>query len=156
MAYTGAIGVDDRELVGVLDTAHALGALVTSHCEHGEAVVALQNRLFARGLTEPRWHARSRPSYLEGEATNRVIQLARAAGEGRNGHDAHPHETQPIYIVHLTAKESMDAVYRARAEGQKVLVEITKIDDRGKLSLAPVTEGDEGASSADDAEGDDD
>ncbi len=123
MAYTGAIGVDDRELVGVLDTAHALGALVTSHCEHGEAVVALQNRLYERGLTEPRWHAKSRPSYVEGEATNRVIQLARAAGEGRNGHDAHPHEAQPIYIVHLTAKESMDAVYRARAEGQRVLVE---------------------------------
>jgi dihydropyrimidinase len=123
MAYTGAIGVDDRELVGVLDTAHELGALVTSHCEHGEAVVALQNRLVERGLTEPRWHAKSRPSYVEGEATNRVIQLARAAGEGRNGHDAHPHEAQPIYIVHLTAKESMDAVYRARAAGQRVLVE---------------------------------
>jgi polyribonucleotide nucleotidyltransferase len=40
--------------------------------------------------------------------------------------------------------------------GQKVLVEITKIDDRGKLSLAPVVEGEEGASSAggDDGDGD--
>ena len=41
MAYRGAIGVDDVELVQVLDTAHSLGALVTSHCEHGDAVVAL-------------------------------------------------------------------------------------------------------------------
>jgi dihydropyrimidinase len=123
MAYRGAIGVDDVELVGVLDTAHALGALVTSHCEHGDAVVALQTRLFERGLTEPKWHAASRPSYLEGEATNRVIQLARAAGDGRNGHAAHPHEAQPVYIVHLTCQESMDAVYRARQQGQKVLVE---------------------------------
>jgi polyribonucleotide nucleotidyltransferase len=31
--------------------------------------------------------------------------------------------------------------------GQKIQVEITKIDDRGKLSLAPVVEGEEGASS---------
>jgi polyribonucleotide nucleotidyltransferase len=38
--------------------------------------------------------------------------------------------------------------------GQKVLVEITKIDDRGKLSLAPVLEGD-AAAAADDAEGED-
>jgi polyribonucleotide nucleotidyltransferase len=30
--------------------------------------------------------------------------------------------------------------------GQKIQVEITKIDDRGKLSLAPVVEGEEGAS----------
>jgi polyribonucleotide nucleotidyltransferase len=28
--------------------------------------------------------------------------------------------------------------------GQKVLVEIAKIDDRGKLSLVPVVEGEEG------------
>lgn len=123
MAYRGAIGVDDVELIGVLDTAHDLGALVTSHCEHGDAVVALQNRLAERGLKEPKWHAASRPSYLEGEATNRVIQLARAAGDARNGHQATAAETQPIYIVHLTCKESMDAVYRARQVGQPVLVE---------------------------------
>lgn len=123
MAYRGAIGVDDIELLGVLDTAHDLGALVTTHCEHGDAVVALQTRLAERGLKEPKWHAASRPSYLEGEATNRVIQLARAAGDARNGHQATAAETQPIYIVHLTCKESMDAVYRARQVGQQVLVE---------------------------------
>ena len=33
--------------------------------------------------------------------------------------------------------------------GQKLQVEITKIDDRGKLSLAPVVEGEEGAAAAD-------
>ncbi|MFT3711316.1 MAG: dihydropyrimidinase [Archangium sp.] len=123
MAYRGAIGVDDVELVQVMDTAHSLGALVTSHCEHGDAVVALQTRLFNRGKTDPLAHAHSRPAYLEGEATNRVIQLARVASDGRNGHIASPKEAQPVYIVHLTCKESMDAVYRARHEGQKVLVE---------------------------------
>jgi dihydropyrimidinase len=123
MAYRGAIGVDDVELVQVLDTAHQLGALVTSHCEHGDAVVALQKRLFDRGHTGPLAHPASRPSYLEGEATNRVIQLARVASDGRNGHLAKASDAQPVYIVHLTAKESMDAVYRARQEGQKVLVE---------------------------------
>lgn len=123
MAYRGAIGVDDVELIGVLDTAHALGALVTSHCEHGDAVVALQNRLAERGLLTPKYHAQSRPSYLEGEATNRVINLALAASDGRNGHPAKPHEAQPVYIVHLTSREAMDAVYAARKRGQKVLVE---------------------------------
>ena len=34
--------------------------------------------------------------------------------------------------------------------GQKIQVEITKIDDRGKLSLAPVVEGEEGASNESD------
>jgi polyribonucleotide nucleotidyltransferase len=36
--------------------------------------------------------------------------------------------------------------------GQKLQVEITKIDDRGKLSLGPVVEGEEGASAADDSD----
>jgi polyribonucleotide nucleotidyltransferase len=33
--------------------------------------------------------------------------------------------------------------------GQKIQVEISKIDDRGKLSLSPVVEGEEGAAEAD-------
>ena len=110
MAYTGAIGVDDDEMIGVIDTAASLGALVTAHCEHGLAVQALQRKLVAQGKTSPRYHAESRPSWVEGEATNRAIMLAKCAG-------------QPIYIVHLTCKESMDAVYRARQEGQHVMVE---------------------------------
>lgn len=110
MAYTGAIGVDDDEFIGVIDTAADLGALVTAHCEHGLAVQALQRKLVAQGKTAPRYHAESRPSWVEGEATGRAIMLARCAG-------------QPIYIVHLTCRESLDAVYRARQEGQLVYVE---------------------------------
>lgn len=110
MAYTGAIGVDDDEMIGVIDTAASLGALVTAHCEHGLAVQALQRKLVAQGKTAPRYHAESRPSWVEGEATNRAIMLAKCAG-------------QPIYIVHLTCKESMDAVIRARQDGQLVYVE---------------------------------
>jgi dihydropyrimidinase len=110
MAYTGAIGVDDDEMIGVIDTAASLGALVTAHCEHGLAVQALQRKLLAQGKRLPRHHAESRPSWVEGEATNRAIMLAKCAG-------------QPIYIVHLTCKESMDAVVRARQDGQLVYVE---------------------------------
>ena len=110
MAYTGAIGVDDDELIGIIDTAGSLGALVTTHCEHGLAVQSLQRKLLAQGKTAPKYHPRSRPTWVEGEATHRAITLARCSG-------------QPIYIVHLTCKESMDAVIRARSEGVTVFVE---------------------------------
>jgi dihydropyrimidinase len=110
MAYTGAIGVDDQELIEVIDTAKKLNALVTVHCEHGLAVQKLQKKLVAEGKTGPRYHAESRPSWIEGEATNRAIVLAKCANE-------------PIYVVHLTCKEALDAVQRARAEGQLVYVE---------------------------------
>ncbi|MEZ4454251.1 MAG: dihydropyrimidinase [Nannocystaceae bacterium] len=110
MAYIGAIGVDDDELIGVIDTAGSLGALVTTHCEHGLAVQSLQRKLVAAGKLTPKYHPMSRPSWVEGEATNRAITLARCSG-------------QPIYIVHLTCRESMDAVIRARQEGVMVFVE---------------------------------
>ena len=56
----------------------------------------------------------------------------------------------------LAGGKRVENVEDVLSVGQKVLVEITKIDDRGKLSLAPVTEGEEGASSAEGDEGDDD
>jgi dihydropyrimidinase len=110
MAYKGAIGVDDIELINVMETAKDLGALVTVHAEHGDAVVALQKKLIREGKTAPRYHAESRPAPIEGEATNRAIMLARITGE-------------PIYIVHLTCREALDAVREARARGQMVMAE---------------------------------
>ncbi len=51
MAYRGAIGVDDPELIQVMEAAKGLGALVTVHAEHGDAVVALQKKLLKEGKT---------------------------------------------------------------------------------------------------------
>lgn len=110
MAYRGAIGVDDPELIQVMQAAKGLGALVTVHAEHGDAVVALQKKLIKEGKTHPRYHAQSRPAPIEGEATGRAIMLARMIGE-------------PIYIVHLTCKEALSAVIEARGRGQVVMAE---------------------------------
>jgi dihydropyrimidinase len=110
MAYRGAIGVDDTEMIGVMETAKKLNALVTAHCENGEMVVALQNKLYGEGKIEPKYHAQSRPAPLEGEATGRAIMLARMTGV-------------PLYVVHVTAKEAVEEIDRARARGQLVFGE---------------------------------
>ena len=110
MAYKGAVGVDDTELVEVMRTAKDLGAMVSAHCEHGDLVLQLQQKLFDEGLTTPKYHAQSRPSYVEGEATHRAIVLAGAVG-------------CPVYIVHVTAKESLEAIIKARNNGQTVFGE---------------------------------
>lgn len=110
MAYKGAIGIDDRELFKVMAKAKELGALVTAHCEHGDAVVELQQRYVKQKLLTPKYHALSRPPEVEGDATARAIMLARLNGE-------------PVYIVHLTCIEALDAVRAARARGQVVFAE---------------------------------
>lgn len=107
MAYRGAIGVDDPELIEVMRTARELGALVTVHAEHGDMVVELQTKLHAEGHTAPRYHALSRPSPVEGEATSRAIMLSKLS-------------ESPVYIVHVTCKEAVHSIAHARENGQEV------------------------------------
>ena len=51
----------------------------------------------------------------------------------------------------LAGGKRVENVEDVLSVGQKVLVEITKIDDRGKLSLAPVLEGEDGAAASEEA-----
>ena len=80
MAYKGALMVDDDTLFRTMEVAAQTGALVMVHAENGDAIDILVRQALAAGNTDPVWHARTRPPELEGEATNRAIQLARIAG----------------------------------------------------------------------------
>ncbi len=107
MAYRGAIGVEDPELIEVMKCARDLNALVTVHAEHGDMVVELQNKLFNAKLREPKYHALSRPPSVEGEATARAIMLSRM-------------NESSLYVVHVTCEPSVRAIARAREQGQTV------------------------------------
>ena len=106
MAYKGAIMIDDGELYQVMQNAAKLGAVVTVHAENGEAVWNLQRELKANGDLGPEFHPVSRPSSVEGEATNRALMMARLHGA-------------TAYIVHMTCREAVEALVRAKLEGQK-------------------------------------
>jgi dihydropyrimidinase len=102
MAYKGAIMVDDETLFKVMQVAADTGALVMVHAENGDAIDVLVKKALAEGKTEPKWHAATRPPITEAEATNRAIQLARVAGA-------------PLYVVHVSCKEAIEPIERARA-----------------------------------------
>lgn len=105
MAYKGALMLDDAALYQVMQQAAKLGAVVTVHAENGDAVFALQKELVAAGKLGPEFHPVSRPSAVEGEATGRALMMARLHGT-------------TAYIVHMTCKESMHALERAKLDGQ--------------------------------------
>jgi dihydropyrimidinase len=107
MAYKGALMVDDETLFRTMEVAAETGALVMVHAENGDAIDVLVENALAAGHTEPRYHALTRPPELEGEATNRAIQLARIAGS-------------PLYVVHVSCKEAVDPIARAREAGWNV------------------------------------
>jgi len=111
MAYKGAIMADDEILVNSFSRAIELGAIVTCHAENGELVYNLQQKIYDMGITGPEGHPLSRPPEVEGEAANRAIRIAEVLGV-------------PIYLVHNSCRQSLEAITRARNEGQRVYGEV--------------------------------
>jgi len=107
MAYKNVLQVDDETLFRAMEVAAASGALVMVHAENGDAIDVLVREALARGDTAPIHHALTRPPELEGEATNRAIQLARIAGS-------------PLYVVHVTCRQAVEPIRRARDQGWSV------------------------------------
>ncbi|MEA3358367.1 MAG: dihydropyrimidinase [Thermodesulfobacteriota bacterium] len=110
LAYKGALMIDDGSLFQVLRKSKEAGALVMVHAENGDIIDITVKDLLAQGKTEPKHHALSRPPEAEAEATGRAIAIAQMAGA-------------PIYIVHLTCRESLDKVKEARDKGFPALAE---------------------------------
>ncbi len=111
MAYKNAIMCDDETLVNSFKRSLELGAMPTVHAENGELVYLLQQAVVEQGILGPEGHPLSRPPIVEGEAANRAIAIANVLGV-------------PIYIVHVSCRESAEAIARARATGQRVYGEV--------------------------------
>jgi dihydropyrimidinase len=107
MAYKNAIMADDETLVKSFTRALELGAIPTVHAENGELVFQLQQDLLKKGIRGPAAHPLSRPPEVEAEAATRAIAIANVLGT-------------PVYIVHVSCAESLEAITRARAKGQRV------------------------------------
>ncbi|MCA9538525.1 MAG: dihydropyrimidinase [Myxococcales bacterium] len=111
MAYKNAIMADDETLVNSFSRARELGALCTVHAENGELVFRLQKEIYEKGIHGPEGHPLSRPPEVEGEAANRAIRIAEVLGV-------------PLYLVHTSCIDALEAVTRARLEGQRVFAEV--------------------------------
>src|SRR5213595_2659157 len=107
MAYKGALMVDDETLFRTMEVAAETGALIMVHAENGDVIDVLVKQALEAGNTDPLYHALTRPPEAEGEATNRAIQLARLAG-------------CPLYVVHVTCREAVEPIARARDRGWDV------------------------------------
>ena len=109
-AYPGVFFSDDGAIFRAMQQTGKNGGLIMMHAENGLAIDVIAADTVAAGTTDPIGHGLARYSVLEGEATNRVIRLAQAA-------------KVPVYIVHLSAREALDAVRMARDEGLPAFAE---------------------------------
>ncbi|NIZ03581.1 dihydropyrimidinase [Thalassospira lucentensis] len=100
----------DDEILDTLDAAKNTGALVMVHCENEDAIRFLIGQHEAAGEFSAKSHATTRPIAAEREATHRALSLAEIVDT-------------PIVIVHVSNREAMEEIERARVRGSKVIGE---------------------------------
>lgn len=103
-------GVKDGVFYQLLCKSREYGALIGVHAENNELVNTLTEKYISEGKTEAWYHYMSRPEFVEGEADERAISLAKAAGAA-------------LYIVHLANKQGVEAVTKAKDEGYEIYAE---------------------------------
>ena len=123
-AYPGVFYSDDGAIYRAMQQTAKNGGLIMMHAENGMAIDVVAADTVAEGTTDPIGHGLARKPVFEGEATNRVIRLAEAAGV-------------PVYIVHLSARDALEEVREARDRGSKAFAEtcpqylFLSLDDMG-------------------------
>ena len=123
-AYPGVFFSPDDHIFRAMKQTEKNGGLILMHAENGPVIDVIAADLVANGTTDPIGHGLARHPGLEGEATNRCIRLAEAAGA-------------PVYFVHLSSRDALEAVSAARHRGSPVWAEtcpqylLLSLDDLG-------------------------
>jgi dihydropyrimidinase len=110
MAYPNVLMIDDGLMFKVMHKAGMLNALCCVHAENGSVIDIVVARMVAEGKTAPHYHAHSRSTKAEAEATHRAIAIADMAGAA-------------VYIVHLSNEDSLRELKHAQARGVHALAE---------------------------------
>ena len=110
MAYKGALMIDDRQMVALMNEVKQQGGMVTTHATNGDMIDYLVAKHRAEGKLSPLYHYLSQPEVTEAEASGRFADMANYTG-------------CPVYIVHLTCEGALNAVRQATRRNQKIFVE---------------------------------
>ena len=101
---------DDDYICQAMDLVSAGGGVLQLHCESGNIIEYLENKLIAEGHTHPTDFPAACPDWAEEEAINRAIQMGAAT-------------RCPTYVVHLSTQLGLERIKRAQGLGQPVWTE---------------------------------
>lgn len=101
----------DEEILKFFEVAKKLDMVVAVHAENHAMLEYLKNKFKKTNKLSPIYHAYSRPGIVEGEAVNRLIQLADLIGFSK------------LYLVHISSKEAIEQIELAKKKGKKFYVE---------------------------------
>jgi dihydropyrimidinase len=110
MAYKGALMIDDRQMIGLMQEVKKHGGLVTVHATNGDMIDYLIAKHRAEGKLSPLYHYLSQPEVTESEATGRFSDLAAYTGVN-------------AYVVHMTCEGALNQIRRIGSENKLVHAE---------------------------------
>lgn len=110
MAYKGALMIDDRQMIGLMEEVKKHGGLINVHATNGDMIDYLIAKHKEEGKLSPLYHYLSQPEITEAEASERFVDMTSYTG-------------CPGYIVHLTCEGALNAVRNATKRNQKIFVE---------------------------------
>lgn len=110
MAYKNSIGLNDDVLFKVMKTVKNAGGILTVHAEMGDDIEELRTKFAEQGNLSPEFHALSRPNRTEAEAVKKVIEFSEKTN-------------CPVYIVHVSTKESVEYIKLAQKKELKIFAE---------------------------------
>ncbi len=105
-----AMKLNDGEIYAALKHMAALDCIAGVHCENYDLLQRRVEELHGAGVFAPAGHPLSRPNVVEAEAVARLMRIAQLAGA-------------PVWVVHLSTREGLEEILRARARGQEVYAE---------------------------------
>ena len=110
MAYKGALMIDDRQMVALMQEVKKSGGMVTVHATNGDMIDYLVAKHRSEGKLSPLYHYLSQPEITEAEATGRFADMAYYTGV-------------PAYVVHMTCEGALNHIRDIERRNQKVYVE---------------------------------
>lgn len=109
MTYTNLV-VDDYTLFNAIKLVGNNNGRISVHAENYSMITKSVENLLANNCTAPKYHAISRPDYVEAEAVARACMWAEETNS-------------PLYIVHLSSAKGLTKIMESRNRGGKIFCE---------------------------------
>ena len=106
MAYARrGMMLQDEQILKIMEIIAEGDGLLAAHAENGSMIDYLEDREIAAGNLGPEFFAPSHPNISEAEAIFRILSLAHVVN-------------CPLYLVHVTARESLDVIRLFKSWGR--------------------------------------
>lgn len=110
MSYKGALMIEDRSILELMELGKRYGGLILAHAEHGDVIDYMVQKFRSEGNLSPKYHALAHPPEAEGEAASRFMDLGNFMGVD-------------TYTVHTTSRYVIERAIQNLSRHPKVWIE---------------------------------